>query len=90
MASVSAVYRIDVEHRPQDGPTFPTWYATAIRISDGYPLASGSGDTPEQAAECCREALVKALESQDSVSIYLDDELRPVPADDALVRVERA
>lgn len=72
---MSAAYRIDVEHTPNDAPTFGEWYAKVTRLSDEREMigASRYGDTADDAVGKCRDWIALYEASLGGFSIYTDE-----------------
>ena len=78
---MSGVYRLDVTHKPQNAPTFPVWEADAFRISDGAYMGTGNGDTPGEAINKARRALMQRAQASEPFSVELDEQGRIVSRD---------
>lgn len=67
---MSAVYRIDVEHRP--GESYP-YSASIVRLSDGEAITFRHGDTAGIALARARETIIELSNQEDTVSVYVDE-----------------
>jgi hypothetical protein len=69
---VNPVYRIKVEHRPND---IAEWYASAYRLSDDtYMLGSGNyADSSEEAVTKVRDWIALEATRKDGFEVYTDE-----------------
>ena len=74
---MSAVYRIDVEHRPAE-PSFK-WIASIHRISDGYYLTSELGETEQAAVSSAYKWIAAQNEQYEPYTLFADEDGKPVP-----------
>ncbi len=68
---MSATYRIDVEHRPQDGQL--PWWARIVRLSDESYITTRGGRTSEEVVRSAREWIAGEAAREEGISLYVDD-----------------
>ena len=73
---MSAVYRIDLEHRPAE-TAFP-WKATVVQLSNGASIHHCVDDTEEGVLNRARAAIAAGNTAREPYSVYADEAGAPV------------